>query len=257
MVVVLTDSHVHFDEFARDGRVSEVLTNARSAGVERIVAIGGNADANRLALSIASDNKGVLCSCGYDRDTVESEPDIHEWHQQLECGVVVAVGECGLDYYYSPESANAQKKLLELNLEMAREFKLPVIIHSRDADDDTLGLLREHVNASDTESAPGVLHCFTRTKKMARLLLDMGFYISFSGIVTFKNADPLREVAAYVPNDRLLLETDSPYLAPEPLRGGRNEPAFIVHVAARLAEVRETSVDVIAAITTRNTEKLF
>jgi TatD DNase family protein len=92
---------------------------------------------------------------------------------------------------------------------------------------------------------------------MARLLLDMGFYISFSGIVTFKNADPLREVAAYVPNDRLLLETDSPYLAPEPLRGGRNEPAFIVHVAARLAEVRETSVDVIAAITTRNTEKLF
>ena len=166
MAVVLIDSHVHFDEFVKSGRVPEILANASDVWVDRILAIGGNGDSNRLALSLESEDECIYCSCGYDRDTVESAPDMQEWRQHFTEPVVVAIGECGLDYYYSPESASMQKKLLELNLDMAMEFGLPVVVHSRDADDDTIGLLREYVNSRDTEGELGVLHCFTRTKEM-------------------------------------------------------------------------------------------
>lgn len=255
----ISDTHVHFDGFAAEGRTDEILEHAAAAGVKQIMAIGGGADSNRLAVALAKAHPGHLrCACGYDRDEAGGDPDREEWRAQLTQREVVAVGECGLDYHYAPETAGEQKRLLELNLQMADEFELPVVVHSRDADEDTLGILREYVQARGaTTNEPGVLHCYTRTKEMAEQLLDIGFYISFSGIVTFKNADPLREVAAYVPSDRLLIETDSPYLAPEPLRGKQNQPAYVVHVAERLAEVRGCTPEDIAAVTTANAEHLF
>jgi len=255
----LIDTHVHFDDFERDGRTEEVLANADESNVVKIVAIGGSRDANKRALELAKQHgRKILCACGYDRDMIDKEIDTDTWQGMLREDAVVAVGECGLDYHYSPDTAQKQKKLMELNLQMAAEFDLPVVVHSRDADEDTVGLLRDFVHSrGNCEGHPGVLHCFTRTKAMARDLLDLGFHLSFSGIVTFKNAAALREVAAYVPDDRILIETDSPYLAPEPLRGQINEPAFVRHVAEMLATVRKTTVEEIAEATTRNAQELF
>lgn len=255
----LTDTHVHFDSFAEDGNIDGILQNARETGVNHCIAIGGSAEANRRALSLAEQHGDrILCACGYDRDQIGVEIDENEWREQLDRDAVAAVGECGLDYHYGPDTAAAQKRLLERNLQMAMLFKLPVVVHSRDADEDTLGLLREYADtASDSDGELGVLHCFTLGKEMARSLLELGFYISFSGIVTFKNAGDLREVAKYVPSDRLLIETDAPYLAPEPKRGQRNEPSLVVHVAERLAKVRGMSLEKIAETTTENAARLF
>lgn len=256
----LIDTHAHFDDFAADGDTAEVISAARAAGVERIVAIGGNPDANRLALELAAEYGACIrCACGFDRDLAAGQPDVGELRGQLAAGSVVGVGECGLDYHYAPETAAAQMRLLETNLALALEFELPVVIHSRDADEDTLGLLGEYAAACDPGRASiGVLHCFTRTKPMARRLVDIGFHISFSGIVTFRNAGALREVAAYLPEDRIVIETDSPYLAPEPVRGRQsNRPELLPHIAQRLAEVRAAAPEHIAAVTTRNALTLF
>ena len=185
--------------------------------------------------------------------------------QSLGCGresafgeSVVAVGEIGLDFHYAPETAEAQVALFRGQLAQARELGLPVIVHSREADAETLSELRAHAAAwTGAPERIGVLHCFTGGRAFAEALLNLGFHISFSGIVTFRNADVLREVAAAVPAERLLMETDSPYLAPVPMRGQANEPAFLVHVAETLASVRGCPVDEIARVTTANAQRLF
>jgi len=172
--------------------------------------------------------------------------------------MVKAVGEAGLDYYYTAETAAEQKTLFNENLALAVEFEKPVVVHSRDADEDTIDLLRDFSQAwKGDELCRGVLHCFTRDAKFAKAVLDLGLYVSFSGIVTFNNADALREVVQYVPDDRLLIETDSPYLAPVPMRGKRCEPAFVVHTAEKLAELKGCSVDSIAELTSKNARTLF
>lgn len=255
----LFDTHAHFDDFAEEGVIEDVLKQARAADVARVLAIGGNPSANRLALRLADAHAPMLgCACGFDRDQADAEPDESELRACLQSQRCVAVGECGLDYHYQPDSAAAQRTLFELNLALALELELPVVVHSRDADDDTLAMLREYARTCDpSRKSIGVLHCYTRGKDMARELLDIGFHISFSGIVTFKNADMLRAVAAYLPSDRIVIETDSPYLAPEPMRGRRNQPALIAHIARRLAELRSTSVEDFAAVSTRNARQLF
>ena len=171
---------------------------------------------------------------------------------------VKAIGEIGLDYHYSRDTSKKQKNLFNAQLALARELDLPVIIHSREADEDTLKALKQH--AEESENAPeriGVLHCFTGDKQFASELLKLGYYISFSGIVTFRNADPLRSVAEIIPEDKILIETDSPFLAPEPKRGNRNEPAFVAYVAEKLANVRGTSTEEICRITYKNAVRLF
>ena len=253
------DTHVHFDRFVKDGTFPEILAHAKEAKVLEMVAIGGNAGANALSLKLAQEHPGRIFGCaGYDRDEATGGPDLSELRDFLGNPLVKAVGETGLDYYYTAETAAEQKTLFAENLALAVEFKKPVVVHTRDADEDTVALLKDYAHAWKGDPAClGVLHCFTRETAFARQVLDLGLMISFSGIVTFANADPLRKVAQYVPSDRLLIETDSPYLAPVPVRGNRNEPAFVVHVAKQLAELRDCSLDSIAKSTAKNARTLF
>ncbi|MEN7972770.1 MAG: TatD family hydrolase [Verrucomicrobiota bacterium] len=253
------DTHVHFDRFVKDGTFAEILERATAAGVHEMVAIGGTAPANALSRKLAAEHPGRIFGCaGYDRDEATENPDLAELRSLLADPLVKAVGETGLDYFYTAETATEQKKLFAEHCALAVEFEKPLVVHARDADEDTVAILREFSNAWKGEpSRLGVLHCFTRDTKFARRVLDLGLMVSFSGIVTFASADPLREVAKYVPDDRLLIETDSPYLAPIPMRGQRNEPSFVVHVAKQLAELRGVSVDFISNLTARNARELF
>ena len=166
---------------------------------------------------------------------------------------VVAIGETGLDYYYAGESKVEQQQSFRSHIQAAKALNKPVIVHTRDAQQDTLDIMR----SEQVRDCGGVLHCFTESWEMAKAALDMGFYISFSGIVTFKNAEALREVARKVPDDRFLIETDSPYLAPVPYRGKQNRPSWVNHVAECLADVRSTDIDSIAEMSTHNYKQLF
>ncbi len=253
------DSHVHFDRFVKDGSFATLLENAKEAGVLEMVAIGGSPEANALSRRLAEEHPGRIFGCaGYDRDLATESHDLAELREFVADPLVKAVGETGLDYYYTAETAAEQKTLFNENLALAVEFQKPVVVHSRDADEDTIALLKDYSNAwNGAEGRLGVLHCFTRDVKFARAVLDLGLMISFSGIVTFANADPLREVVQYVPDDRLLIETDSPYLAPVPMRGNRCEPAYVVHTAKRLADLQGGSVESLANLPAQNARALF
>jgi TatD DNase family protein len=253
------DSHVHFDRFVKEGKLDALLAEAKEAQVHEMVAIGGSSEANAQSLKLAGEYPGRIFGCaGYDRDEATEAYDLAELRTYLEDPLVKAVGETGLDYYYTAETAPEQKKLFNENLALAVEFEKPVVVHSRDADEDTVALLRDFSDAwQGGEGRCGVLHCFTRDTNFAKQVLDLGLMISFSGIVTFANADPLREVVQYVPDDRLLIETDSPYLAPVPMRGNQNQPAFVVHVAKQLAELKGCSLESMANLTARNARTLF
>ena len=253
------DSHVHFDSFVEKGTFPELLSHAEEAGVLEMVAIGGSSEANALSLKLAQEHPGRIFGCaGYDRDEATAGYDLSELRGFVENPLVKAVGETGLDYYYTAETATEQKKLFAENLALAAEVGKPVVVHTRDADEDTVALLRDYASAWKEDAARlGVLHCFTRDTAFARQVLDLGLMISFSGIVTFANADPLRDVVQYVPDDRLLIETDAPYLAPVPMRGQHNEPAFVVHVAKQLAELKGCSLEFIANLTATNARTLF
>lgn len=239
--------------------MNEILTNAQEAQVCEMIAIGGTAEANALSNRLATDYPGRIFGCaGYDRDEAMHDLDFAALRSLVEDPLCKAVGETGLDYFYTAETAKEQKKLFNENLALAAEFEKPVVVHSRDSDEDTLALLKDYASAWQGDAGRlGVLHCFTRDTAFARQVLDLGLMISFSGIVTFANADPLREVVQYVPEDRLLIETDSPYLAPVPMRGNRCEPAFVVHTAKQLAELKGSSVESIANLTTENARMLF
>jgi TatD DNase family protein len=255
-----TDSHFHLDHFALKGTVEETLRMATEAEVRRMIAIGGSDEANDLALQTAIAHPGTLwCTAGYDRDLCQSwDRDLSRVRALLTRNEVVAVGECGIDYFHKDNPPQAQQDLFAAMLDLAVEFKKPVVVHSRDADADTLSMLRDFSQRwPETDRPCAVLHCFTGNQTFAHALLDLNLSISFSGIVTFKNAADLREVARTIPDDRLLIETDSPYLAPEPHRGERNQPARVVHVAACLAELRNTPAEEIGHLTSVNAATLF
>ncbi len=252
------DSHVHFDSFAEKGEVQQILDRAREASVPKAVAIGGSDAANKLAQQVSAEYPGcVFPVIGYDRDEAGNEHDLTALEEAVGQASVVGVGETGLDYHYSADSAEAQKKLFGEMLDISARCSKPVVIHSREANADTLALLREHASAWSGEAAPGVLHCFTGNRAFAEPLLELGYMISFSGIVTFRSAEDIRKAAEVVPDDRFLIETDAPYLAPVPLRGKRNEPAYVVHVAELLAEVRGVPLDTLAEQSTANAERFF
>ncbi len=245
----LFDTHAHFEGTAEE--TSAILARAYAAGVSHILAVGGSEDLNRgveMAVAAAArapgDSPRILKAIGWDRDQINR--DLPE----LDFDGCAALGEIGLDYFYSSETRKEQRELFGRQLERARALDLPVIIHTREADDDTLGLLREIPSR-------GVIHCFTGNPQFCRQLLDLGFYISISGIVTFRAADNVRESALVVPNDRILIETDAPFLAPVPKRGTANESAFIVHTAKFLADLRQIPEDVFAELTTANAHALF
>lgn len=256
---MIFDTHVHFDDFTKDGSFEAVLERAQGSNVWKMLSVGGSPEANKGSLKLAAEHSGkIFGSVGYDRDLAGEDNDLQLLQEQAAQPECVAIGETGLDYFYEPEKASAQKELFFQCLETANAVGKPVIVHTRDADEDTIGMLTEFSNVWKHDAdRVGVIHCFTRDQAAANAFLELGFHISFSGIVTFRNADPLREVAKRVPADRMLIETDSPYLAPVPHRGKRCEPAFVVDTAKLLAELRGVSLEEISEQTTRNAEYLF
>jgi len=254
---VLIDSHCHLDRLdlaAHGGSLDAALGAARAAGVGHFLCIGVSADNAATVKGLAERYADVDCSVGVHPLDLEpgAEPALGWLLGELAHPKVVAIGETGLDYHYEPESAALQQASFRLHLEAARITGKPVIVHTREARADTLALLREAALPQ-----AGVLHCFTEDWEMAKAALDIGFYISLSGIVTFRNADALRDVARQVPADRLLVETDSPYLAPVPHRGKPNLPQYVREVAEYLAVLRGVSYETLAEQTSSNFKRLF
>ena len=254
---MLIDSHCHLDRLdlaAHGGSLDTALDAARAAGVGHFLCIGVSADNAATVKGLAERYDDVDCSVGVHPLDLEpgAEPALDWLLSELAHPKVVAIGETGLDYHYEPESAALQQASFRLHLEAARITGKPVIVHTREARADTLALLREAALPQ-----AGVLHCFTEDWEMAKAALDIGFYISLSGIVTFRNAEALREVARQVPADRLLVETDSPYLAPVPHRGKPNLPQYVREVAEYLAVLRGVCYETLAEQTSSNFKRLF
>lgn len=266
------DSHVHFDGLESSGGLDAVVARAEEVGVKRMIAVGGSLEANKFAITAAARfPETVRAAIGYDRDQARELLSRAEGIQSVvfllksdiarlsdQGTAVAAIGEIGLDFHYSPDTAEAQVELFREQLRLARQLDLPVIVHSREADEQTITELRMHWEIwFGPDERIGVLHCFTGGREFAQKILDLNFYISFSGIITFHAASELREAARVVPDDQLLIETDSPYLAPVPHRGKSNEPAYVRYVAETLAEVRGCDVERIAELTAENAERLF
>jgi len=239
----LFDTHAHFTGTPEE--TAAAIARAKESGVAAIMAVGGDAKANAGVLdAIAASPGEVIGSVGWDRDSIDSE------RRELDYAGMKAVGEIGLDYHYSPETRLKQIALFEEQLDLAARLSLPAIVHTRDADEDTLDILK-------ASSARAVIHCFTGSRPFCRKLLDLGCMVSISGIVTFKAADNVRDVATYIPDDRLLIETDSPFLAPVPMRGQANEPQYLVHTAKFLASLRSMDEEKFADVTFANALKAF
>lgn len=254
---MLVDSHCHLDRLdvtAYPNGLCDVIEEARQQQVSQILCVGINMQNAHQVVQIAQTYSDVYCSIGLHPLDIEPElPDMQQLIQLCQQEKVVAVGETGLDYFYAKETAQQQQHSFRLQMEVATQVNKPVIIHTREAQQDTLDILREY----RAERIGGVFHCFTENWDMAKQGLDMGFYISISGIVTFRNAENVREVAKKIPSDRLLVETDAPYLTPVPFRGKPNYPKHVVQVAKFLADLRGESFEQFCAATTQNFQTLF
>ena len=253
---MLVDSHCHLDYLARDGDLDAVVDRARAAGVGAMITICTKLSEFDAVRAIAERYDGVFCSAGVHPHEAQDEgqSDPKRLIELARHDTVVGIGETGLDYYYEHSPRAEQQVSFRAHIAAAREIGLPVIVHARAADDDTTAILRE---AHDEGPFTGVLHCFTAGPALAKAALELGFYISIAGIVTFKTAEDLRDVVREVPLERLLVETDSPYLAPVPKRGKRNEPAFVAHTAAALADLKGVSPAELARATSDNVFRLF
>jgi len=252
----LVDSHCHLDfpDFADE--LDAVVARARAAGIERLVTISTRVRRQAAVLAIAERFPGVYCSIGTHPHYAHEEADISltELAAGSRAEKVVAIGEAGLDYHYDNSPREAQERGFRTHIAAARETGLPLVIHSREAEDDTARILEEEMGKG---AFAAVLHCFTGGRELARRAVALGHFISFTGILTFKNSGALRAIAAELPADRILVETDAPYLAPGKYRGKRNEPAFVVEIVKVLAEVRGVSFDAIAQESTANFYRLF
>lgn len=278
--MIFVDSHCHIDGKEFDSDRQEVLRRARAAGVRAMLVVGtGEAqdfENFERVVRLAAEHENIFASIGvhpHDAKTFDKEAEEKLITLAKSSKKVVAWGEIGLDYYYDHSPRDVQRDVFRRQIRVARKLNLPVIIHSREADEETVEILSEEF-ANQAENGkrktenedqskreksvrPGIMHCFGGTSQMARSLLEIGFLISFAGNVTFKKADNLREAARVVPLDRLLIETDCPYLAPVPLRGKRNEPAFVVETAKFLAEFYGVELEKLAYQTTQNFENFF
>ena len=271
-IMRLFDTHCHF-ETTDPAAIREILVRAKAAGVEKVLAVGGSDSLNAAAKSaydisqplnssvplplsaptldsavpLPLPTPTISLALGYDRDQADSSLHLH---LPPPPAALAAIGEIGLDYHYSPETREKQIELFAAQLELAKERNLPVVIHTREADEDTFALLREIPSR-------GVIHCYTGSPEAAKRFLDLGFYISISGIVTFKSAENVRTSALVIPDDRILIETDAPFLAPVPMRGNPNEPAFIKYTCEFLAALRGGSAEDFAELTFENGERML
>jgi len=253
---MLVDSHCHLDFPDFDGEMDAVLERAQAAGVGYMLTICTHVSRFEQVRAVAEGRANLRCSVGIHPHNVAEEPAVsaNDLIELARSDEVVAIGETGLDFFYDHSPRDAQEASFRTHIAAARETGLPVIVHSRDADETTAAVLADEYGKG---SFSGVLHCFSSGPELARAALDLGFYVSASGIITFKKADELRAIFEDVPLDRLLVETDAPYLAPVPKRGKRNEPAFTAHTAEKLAEIKGVSTAELAEATTDNFFRLF
>ncbi|RMH06850.1 MAG: TatD family deoxyribonuclease [Nitrospirae bacterium] len=256
---MLTDSHVHLDDPRYDSDRYEVLARAADAGVTNLITIGCDLETSRAAVALAERHSHVYATVGVHPHEVKRIEA--SWYNEIEALAkhpkVVAYGEIGLDYHYDHSPRDIQRCRFREQLELAHTLGLPIVIHTREAQSDTLAILQE----TRAAKLGGVFHCFAGDAEFAQQALALGFSLSFSGIITFRNAEALRTLVRTVPSDRLLIETDAPYLAPVPFRGKRNEPAYVRLVAEKIAELygdhQKFTVEEIACLTTSNAKRLF
>lgn len=251
---MLVDSHCHLDFPDYAERLPELLAAMQANAVGVAVCIGVNLEDFPRVLALAESQPTLYASVGVHPEYTDAEePDVGRLVQLANHPKVIAIGETGLDYHWQKDQPEWQRLRFRTHIQAARQAQKPLVIHMRDAASDTLRLLKEE----GAEQVGGVMHCFTENWEVARQALDLGFYLSFSGIVTFKNATAIKEVAQKAPLDRILVETDSPYLAPAPYRGKQNQPAYVRHVAEEVARLRGLSLEAVAESTTNNFFNLF
>lgn len=250
---VFFDSHAHFDDDRFSADRYELIESLPALGVGFVTNIGADLKSSKASVALAKKYDHIYAAVGVHPHDAKSMTDgvLAEIRELAREKKVVAIGEIGLDYYYDNSPRDTQKFWFKKQMKLARDLNMPVVIHSRDAIEDTIKICKENPVSA------GVIHCFSGSRESAKIFLDMGYFISFAGPVTFKNARALTEVAQFIPDDRILIETDSPYLAPEPHRGERNWSAYVKDVAARVAEIRGTTVEHIAEITTNNAKALY
>jgi len=253
---MLVDSHCHLDFPDLQARLPEILAAAEAAGVGRLVTISTHVARFETYRALAETHDDVFFTIGTHPHNAAQEPDVPaerlvELSAHPRC---VAIGEAGLDYHYDKSPRDVQRTVFRTHIEAARETGLPLVIHARNADEDMIDILSDEMRRGRFDA---VLHCFSSREKLAQVGVELGLHVSFSGILTFKNSEDIRRIAAAVPRDRLLVETDAPYLAPVPFRGKTNEPAYVAHTAHVLAEVTGLSDSEIARVTTDNFYHLF
>lgn len=252
---MIFDTHAHYDDKAFDEDREELLASLREHGIEAVVNVGASIAGTKRTLELTRRWPFFYGAVGvHPNETAELDEEKLEWLKQVSAEPkVVAIGEIGLDYYWDDPERDVQKKWFDRQLELAREVGLPVVIHSRDAAKDTLDMMK----AAKAGEIGGVIHCFSYGVEMAREYLNMGFFIGIGGVLTFKNARKLKEVAAYAPIERIVLETDCPYLAPVPYRGKRNSSLNLPYVVEELAQIKGLTPEEIVEITNRNARRLY
>lgn len=252
---MIFDTHAHYDDKQFDQDREELLASMKDNGIGTIVDVGSNMETSAWIVDAVKRYPMMYGAVGvHPSDTADlTDSDIDTLKEYAGKDKILAIGEIGLDYYWDEPERAIQKKWFEAQIELAREVKLPIIIHSRDAAKDTYDIMK----ALHAEEIGGVVHCFSYSKEMARQFLDMGFYIGIGGVVTFKNAKTLKEVAAYTPLDRIVLETDCPYLSPEPNRGKRNSSLNLNYVAEALSQIKGINKEELIAVTEENARQLY
>lgn len=252
---MIFETHAHYDDEAFDEDRDSLLNSLYEAGIEYVVNVGAGIETTKKTLELTKRYPFVYGAVGvHPSETAELNEDNYKWLREVaKTPKIVAIGEIGLDYYWDTPDRQIQKEWFQRQMELALELKLPAIIHSRDAAADTYDMIK----AADLKLTGGVIHCFSYGKEMAKNYLDMGFYLGIGGVVTFKNARKLKEVVEYAPIEQLLLETDCPYLAPEPNRGKRNSSMNLTYVAKEIARLKDMDYEEVISITEENAKKMY
>ncbi|ECI0812433.1 YchF/TatD family DNA exonuclease [Salmonella enterica subsp. enterica serovar Dublin] len=252
---MLFDTHAHLNAEQYNEDLEQVIERAKSEKVEKIVVVGFDRPTITRAMELIEAYDFMYAAIGWHPvDAIDMTDEDIAWIKELsQHEKVVAIGEMGLDYYWDKSPKDVQKEVFRRQIALAKEVNLPIIIHNRDATEDVVTILKEEGAAE----VGGIMHCFTGSLEIAKACMEMNFYISFGGPVTFKNAKKPKEVVKDIPSDRLLIETDCPYLTPAPFRGKRNEPSYVKYIAEQIAELREISFEELAALTTENAKKVF
>ena len=250
---MLFDTHAHMNDPAFDGEREQILLGLKDKGVGLMMNVGCCLDSSRDCVAMAEKYPFVYASVGTHPDSADevNEEVLDAYRQLVRHEKVRAIGEIGLDYYYETIPRQIQQRAFRLQMELARELGMPVIVHERNAHDDGMRIAKEFKDVT------GVFHCYSGSAEMARQLVDMGWYIGFTGVLTFKNARKAVETAQRIPLERIVLETDCPFMAPEPFRGKRNDPGYLYRMAEKLAELRGISVEEVHAVTTENAKRLY